>query len=175
MARHRTPRRQLPPRLVRVVALGVVATTLGACSGSDGTDGDGPRLLATSPTSTGQLAETLWVDRSEHVGDNSKVIALVADVGLTAPGRPTLELQTSTRPYGVTIRYADGVHVDPAELTRPATLLLGTIGNLGRVRVEADGTTFTLSAADATRALGHDVKRLGQDRSALEAYLREAR
>lgn len=169
------PRRQLPPRLLRLVVLGVVATTLGACSGTDGADGDGPHPVAATPTSTGQLADTLWVDRSEHVGDNSKVIALVADVGLAAPGRPTLELQTSARPYGVTIRYADGVHADPTELTRPATLLLGTIGNLGRVRVEADGTTFTLSAADATRALGYDVKRLGQDRSALEAYLREGR
>ncbi|MER7070131.1 DUF4825 domain-containing protein [Terrabacter sp. NPDC000476] len=175
MARRRTPRRQLPPRLVRVVALGVVATALGACSGTDGTASDGPRPVAATPSSAGELVETLWVDRSEHVGDNSRVVALVADVGLAAPGRPTLELQTSTRPYGVTIRYADGVHADPAELTRPATLLLGTIGNLGRVRVEADGTTFTFSAADATRALGYDVKRLGQDRGALEAYLREAR
>ncbi len=52
-----------------------------------------------------------------------------------------------------------------------ATLLLGTVGNLDRVTVEANGSTYTLTSADASHALGSDVKLLGTDRTALARYV----
>ena len=148
----------------------VAATTLltgcSALSGGDGTPSGAPTDAA------GRLVASLWADRTAYVGDNSKVIALIGDSGLDAIGPRTISLQTGSAPYGLTLRYPEPVKSGgPVDLTPQATLLLGTVGNLDHVTVEANGSTFTLTAADASTALGHDVKQLGSDRDALARYV----
>lgn len=116
-------------------------------------------------------ARTLWQDRTEYVGDNSKVIALAEDAGFGAMGAHTLSLQTATTPYAVTVNYsALDKPFETVDFTRPATLLLGTIGNLDRIEVTSDGDSFTLTSAEASAELGYDVKELGRDEARLVAY-----
>ncbi|WP_076261736.1 DUF4825 domain-containing protein [Intrasporangium flavum] len=166
---HQTPSPHSPvSRAGAMAALTAVALLTGcsATSGRDATPSEAPT------DASGRLVAQLWADRTAHVGDNSKVIALVGDTGLDALGRRTISLQTDRSPYGVTVRFPDPVKSGgPVDVTSQATLLLGTVGNLERVTVEANGTTFTLTAAAASQALGHDVKQLGTDRAALEQYV----
>ena len=145
------------------------ATLLAGCSATSGRDG----TPSGAPTdAAGRLVASLWADRTAHVGDNSKVIALVGDSGLDAIGPRTISLQTRSAPYGLTVRYPEPVKAGgPFDVTPQATLLLGTVGNLDHVTVEANGSRFTLTAAEASKALGHDVKQLGTDRGALARYV----
>ncbi|WP_323101100.1 DUF4825 domain-containing protein [Intrasporangium sp. YIM S08009] len=170
MPRQTSPR---PPvsRACALAALTIVAaaTLLSGCSATSGRDA----TPSEAPTdASGRLVASLWADRTAHVGDNIRVIALVGDSGLDDLGPRTISLQTGSEPYGLTVRYPAPVKSGgPFDATPQATLLLGTVGNLDHVTVVANGSTFTLTAADASRALGHDVKQLGTDHAALARYV----
>ncbi|MEO7448629.1 MAG: DUF4825 domain-containing protein [Humibacillus sp.] len=150
-----------------VAMLGV--TGLSACDASGSISvgaGSGASEGATA------RASSLWANRTDFVGDNSKIIALVRDAGIAAPGTYTISLGTSTRPYAVT------VHLDkpakPAgttDFTSPATILLGAVGNLDEVRVVGGSRDFSLTSGQASTALGYDVKLLGRDESRLRHYV----
>lgn len=118
-------------------------------------------------------AETLWKQRTDFVGDNSRVIWLTRAAGFGPDGSYTLSLQTAAEPYAVTITFdkLTDKPFDQTDFTSPSTLLLGTIGNLGAVHVEAPGHSFDLTAAQATKQLGYDVKTLGRDEQKLAAYV----
>ena len=158
-----------PARAMAALTTVAAAALLTACSATSGRDA-APSGAPADPSE--RLIASLWADRTAHVGDNSKVIALVGDSGLDDIGPRTISLQTAHAPYGLTVRYPDPVKAGgPVDVTPQATLLLGTIGNLDRVTVEINGSTSTLTAAAASRALGHDVKQLGTDRDALARYV----
>jgi hypothetical protein len=149
-------------RTIAAVLLGGIA--LAGCTSPD----------PSSPgTAAPGRAEQLWKQRTDFVGDNSKVIWLTRAAGFGPDGSYTISLQTAAEPYGLTITFDEDLPkpVDSIDFTSPATLLLGTIGNLGRVHVEAPGRSFDLTAAQATKQLGHDVKTLGRDKEQLTAYV----
>ncbi len=128
---------------------------------------------AVAPTDAVTRAHSLWLDRTAHVGDNSKVIALTADAGFGSMGTHTLALHTDARPYAVTVAYsALDKPFDTVDFTPQATLLLGMIANLDRVEVTAGTDDFVLTAEEASKALGFDVKELGRDEAKLTAYFR---
>jgi len=121
-------------------------------------------------------AQALWADRTAYTGDNSKVSALVDDAGFGPQGTYSLSLWTTRPPYAVTISMHEPAKpFDQTDFSGPATLLLGTVGNLETVHVTSQGKTWTLTAREATAILGHDVKTLGTDRAALEDYLSDQR
>ncbi len=118
-------------------------------------------------------ADQLWEQRTDFVGDNSRVIWLTRAAGFGPDGSYTIALQTAAKPYGVTITFDEDLPkpVDTIDFTSPSTLLLGTIGNLGTVHVAAPGRSFDLTAAQASQHLGYDVKTLGQEQQKLTAYV----
>jgi len=62
-------------------------------------------LLATGVYS-GFKTETLMANKTQYVGDNSKVVALIDAMPLpTGVVRDSVELQTFTKPYSITIHY----------------------------------------------------------------------
>lgn len=61
---------------------------------------------------------------------------------------------------------------DTVDFTPPATLLLGTIGNLDRVEVTSGTHRFAVTSAQASAKLGFDVKELGRNKNKLLAYER---
>ena len=120
-------------------------------------------------------AQALWADRTAYTGDNSKVLALVGAAGFAPEGGYSLSLWTTRPPYAVTVEVPEPAKpFETIDYTTPATLLLGTVGNLETVRVTSEGRTWSLTATQASAALGHDVKTLGTDRAALEHYLAAA-
>ena len=150
------------------LAVGVLA--LAACTSSPA---DAPSPGASGSVAANVRAQALWADRTAYVGDNSRVLALVEDAGFGPVGSYSLSLWTTRPPYAVTITVTDPAKpLDATDLTGPATLLLGTVTNLDAVHVTGPGREFSLTAREATAALGHDVKMLGTDRTALADYVR---
>ena len=158
--------------MVRNVVASLVLAAA-ALSGCTTTPGDAGATGASATVGADAHAQALWADRTAYVGDNSKVIALVGDAGFGPAGSYTLSLWTTRPPYAVTIAVTDPAKpLDATDLTGPATLLLGTVTNLDAVHVTGPGSTFSLTAREATAVLGHDVKTLGTDRAALADYVR---
>ncbi len=131
------------------------------------------REPVTDPTDAAGRAHRLWQDRTSHVGENSKVVALAADAGFGSIGTHTLALHTADAPYSVTVAYsALQKPFDTIDFTTQATLLLATITNLDLVEVTSDTQRFDLTSKEASVELGFDVKELGQDEARLAGYLR---
>ncbi|MEO6881270.1 MAG: DUF4825 domain-containing protein [Mycobacteriaceae bacterium] len=118
-------------------------------------------------------ADSMWQSRTAHLGENSKVIALTADAGFGSMGTQTLTLQSASTPYALTVAYTGlDKPFNTVDFTEPATLLLGTIGNLDRVEVTSGTDRFTLTSAQASAKLGFDVKELARNKDKLLAYER---
>ena len=123
------------------------------------------------PASPAARASSLFAARVAYVGDNSRVVALVGQVGPAPAGSYTLRLSTtSPRAVRVDLRSSDKPFTN-SDFREPATLLLGLIGNADQVTFAFGSDTFTLTAAGASSAVGFDVKRFGQDRQVLADYL----
>ena len=152
----------------------VCATLVGllALTATAGCTGGSPSPPTPDHSSSG--ATSLWADRTAYTGDSSRVATLVKDVGFGEMASTyTLALQTEREPYGVTISVVGlDKAADTVDFTPQATLLLGLVENLDEVRVVAEGHTFTLTADEASRALGTDVKSLGRTEARLGEYLR---
>ena len=117
-------------------------------------------------------AQSLWSARSAYVGDSSRMIALVGEVGLGHDGSYRLELQTEKPPYAMTVALTRlEKPFDNTDFSGNATLLLGLVANLDTVSVTSDGHAYSLTSAGASQQLGYDVKELGRDRSRLDAYV----
>ena len=116
-------------------------------------------------------AQSLWSSRVSDLGDSSRVAALTREVG-PAPGSYSISLQTAKPPYALTIAL-ERLHkpFDATDFSEPATLLLGLVANLDKVSVTSSGHAYSLTAADASKDLGYDVKELGKDQRRLTAYL----
>ncbi len=153
-----------------VGSLVLAAVALAGCTTSP-TDGRGAGASATDRA--GARAQALWDHRTAYVGDNSTVISLVDDAGFGPAGSYQLSLWTTRRPYAVTITVTEPAKpFEATDFKAPATLLLGTVANLDAVHVASGAQTYSLTAGEATAALGHDVKTLGTDRAALDRYVR---
>ncbi len=149
-------------RALSAVLLAVLA--LGGCTGGSNEPG--------GSSSVEDRAQSLWLDRTAYVGDNSKVIALVDGAGFGSMGAHTLSLQTEQAPYGVDITFSSlGKPFDTVDFTPQATLVLGLVENLDQVTVRSGESTRTYTSADVSGDLGYDVKTLAQDVEKLETYL----
>lgn len=118
-------------------------------------------------------AANLYKLRLDYVGDNSGVSRLVQATGLEFAGDYTLELKTSEKPYGLKLHYSRvNDKFEIIDFSQYSTELLGLIKNLDYVEITDGKSTHRLTAAEASKALGHDVKEFGTDPSKLEDYLK---
>jgi len=143
----------------------VIAATLGGCATPD-----------SEQSASANTVQSLWSARTDFVGDNSRVADLADKAGFGPVGTYSLALQTQQSPYAMTVAFD---HLDKpfdnVDFSADATLMLGLVANLDQVFVTSDEHSYSLRAADASRALGFDVKDLGRDRTKLAAYLNQAR
>lgn len=124
-----------------------------------------------TPLSQAVDVTALHENRTSYLGDNSRVIALLAAVHPEAVGSASLQLTTGARPYVVTIAFSslapNVTELEAGALLRPrAALLLATIDNADEVRWElpeaataAGGASLTRAQADALT--GSSVAQLG--------------
>ena len=143
----------------------VIAVTLGGCAAPDSEQSDPPNR-----------AQSLWSARTEFVGDNSRVAALANQAGFGPAGTYSLSLQTQQAPYAITVTF-DSLDkpFDNVDFSSDATLMLGLVANLDKVSVTSDDHFYSLTASDASKVLGFDVKELGRDEGKLAEYLDLAR
>jgi len=149
---------------VTIAAL-AVAVTMGGCAAAGFEPADSPNA-----------AQSLWSARTDFIGDNSSVAELADDAGFGPAGTYSLSLQTEQSPYVMTVALDTlDKPFDDVDFSAPATLMLGLVANLDQVSVTSDDHTYSLTASDASKTLGFDVKKLGRDKTRLAAYLDRAR
>ena len=151
-------------RVVRArVAAGVlvIAVTLGGCATPGSAQPDSPNR-----------AQSLWSARTDFVGDNSRVAQLADPAGFGPAGTYSLSLQTQQSPYAMTVAFTHlDKPFDAVDFSASSTLMLGLVANLDTVSVTSGDHFSSLTASDASTALGFDVKELGRDEAKLTAYL----
>lgn len=153
------------------VATGLLvgALGLGGCT-ADGSIEVGSAAGAAQGASA--RADALWSDRTEWIGDNSKVIGLVRRAGFGPVGSYTIALVTEAKPYQLIVNLDAPVKpADATDFTTPGTIMLGTVANLDEVHVVDGDERWTLTKAEASKDLGYDVKLLGKDLSTLRRYV----
>lgn len=153
----------------RAVAAISSVLVLAACAG--GGSGDRGDVTAESPLSEAVDTTSLQENRTPHLGDNSRVVALVGATGPHVVGESTLELRTDQRPYGLVVNFSSvepGITAELADglMTDRAALLMATIGNVDEVRwtlpeLSGAASQGVLSRADADALIGSPVAELG--------------
>ena len=162
--------------MVRTVLCSLAVSVLGLAGCTTSEPADQPRG-ASATVAVADRAQALWAGRTAYVGDSSKVVALVDDGRLRAAWQllpRALDDAAAVCRDDHALRHREALRHDRPQRA-PATLLLGTVTNLDTVHVTSAGQTYTLTARQATAALGRDVKTLGTDRAGLEDYVRIAR
>ncbi|MDD4402930.1 MAG: DUF4825 domain-containing protein, partial [Desulfitobacteriaceae bacterium] len=118
--------------------------------------------------------------KTQYVGDNSKVVALIDTLplpqGIT---RSTVELRTSETPYGMTIHYDlenDSVQISEEQFFRNSVLLFALIDNVEKVEhigywnnklLSSMPIGFEYTRADAERIVGGDVRQFAENKEKL--------
>lgn len=130
-ARHDDP---MIPR----AALPLIAVVLAACSATSTGPDRPPTRSATGPLAANVDLTALADNHTAHVGDNSRMVALVAAVHPEVVGSRTIALQTRRQPYGLELRLdtvRDGMGRTSVlrALQRRAVLLMACTDNLGVV------------------------------------------
>ncbi len=139
----------------------VIAVKLGGCATPGAAQSDPPNR-----------AHSLWSSRTDFIGDNSRV-ARVADHAVFGPaGTYSHSLQTQQSPYAVTVALTDlDKPFDAVDISASSTLMLGLVANLDKVPATSGDHFSSLTASDASTALGFDVKELRRDEATLTAEL----
>ena len=129
------------------------------------------------------LTAKLYEAKNPYVGDMSAnaSIASLLRVG-NRVGSFTNELQTDAEPYGWTLILDDPIAAEneksaKEEMRRCSCVLLAEIENLGTVswkyETEAGEKTFTVTATDASKLAGQDIKTCAASASELQNLLNE--
>ena len=130
-------------------------------------------LLFIDPVPWRNGAANLYKLRLDYLGDNSGVSRLVKETGFEFAGDYTLELKTTEQPYDLKVIYSNtNDKFEIIDFSQYSTELLGLIKNLDYVEITNRKYTHKLTAAEASQALGYDVKEFGTDPSKLEDYLK---
>ena len=130
------------------------------------------------PESVGKL----YSSKNKYIGDISGDGKVAEALGIfTHLGGCTNELQTSTEPYGWTLKlqahvsnYAPTITHDEEQMRRDAYMMIALIDNLGYVswEYEIDGEnekkTLTVTQDEATQALGSDIKKCAETAESLQ-------
>lgn len=131
------------------------------------------------------LTAALNANYNPYVGgmpQNSKLVTTLNMVSYT--GNFTNELQTTTEPYGWTMFFEKDFPASQKKeleehLHAYAYILLEEIGNLGELTYEytLDGVpqTLTVTADDASKYAGQNIKDVGKDITALEQLVRKTK
>lgn len=150
-----------------------------------------PKPVLNSPQSlySGYAVDQLMESKTNFVGDNSKVVALIGEMplpaGLEGAG---IELKTGSRPYELTINYsmkdAAGVKKDGAISAeffyRNSILLFSLIDNVDSIihviadhTGEYDGVTYTSTflREQIDKQLGEDVRQYAADETGLRQLI----
>lgn len=115
----------------------------------------------------------LFEHRIPYLGDNSGVLRLIEETGLSHLGDFTIELKTDQKPLGLRIVYSSFMdEFDMFDFIPSAIELLGLIENLDYVEITDGIKTVKLTNDEASAILGHDVKDLGKSIETLEEYVR---
>ena len=129
------------------------------------------------------LTAKLYEAKNPYVGDMSANvnIASLLRVG-NRVGSFTNELQTDAEPYGWTLLLDDPIAAESEksakeEMRRCSCVLLAEIENLGTVswkyETEAGEKTFTVTASDAAKLVGRDIKTCAASASELQKLMNE--
>ena len=129
------------------------------------------------------LTARLYEAKNPYVGDMSANanIASLLRVG-NRVGSFTNELQTDAEPYGWTLILDDPIAAEnekstEEEMRRCSCVLLAEIENLGTVswkyETEAGEKTFTVTASDASKLAGQDIKTCAASASELQNLLND--
>lgn len=131
------------------------------------------------PESVGKL----YSSKNKYIGDISGDDKVAEALGIFTHylGSWTNELQTSTEPYGWTLKlqtpvnnYAPTITHDEEQMRRDAYMMIALIDNLGYVswEYEIDGEnekkTLTVTQDEATQALGSDIKKCAETAGSLQ-------
>ena len=130
------------------------------------------------PESVGRL----YSSKNKYIGDISGDGKVAEALGIfTHLGSWTNELQTSTEPYGWTLKlqapvnnYAPTITHGEEQMRRDAYMMIALIDNLGYVswEYEIDGEneekTLTVTQDEATQALGSDIKKCAETAESLQ-------
>lgn len=131
------------------------------------------------------LTAALNVNYNPYVGgmpQNGKLVTTLNMVSYT--GNFTNELQTTTEPYGWTMFFEKDFPASQKKeleehLHAYAYILLAEIGNLGELTYEytLDGVpqTLTVTADDASKYAGQNIKDVGKDITALEQLVHKTK
>lgn len=150
-----------------------------------------PKPVLNSPQSlySGYAVDQLMESKTNFVGDNSKVVALIGEMPLPAGLEDAgIELKTGSRPYEVTVNYsmkdAAGVMKDGAisgeAFYRNSILLFSLIDNVDSIiHVIADHTgeydgvtyTYTFTREQIEEQLGEDVRQYATDETGLRQLI----
>ncbi|MFC5530806.1 DUF4825 domain-containing protein [Cohnella yongneupensis] len=144
---------------------------------------------------TGYDVQTLLEHRTNFVGDNSKVVALIDLLPLLGGvEREEVVLQTAEEPYGITIQYKidndtgitmDMDRGDPFTLEqlfyRHAAILLSLIGNADYIVFKVDDAQvinggqddyeYRLDRKDIEAVFGGDVRKIAEDQKLFSDYV----
>ena len=104
----------------------------------------------------------LMKHKTPYVGNASAVNQLISDLDLDVPH--TLELQTSSEPYSITIHFTGNFREDRYFMAEShAYLILALVGNLDTVQWDQpDGWTGSLSLSEANEALPDLIEEYNQ-------------
>ncbi len=129
------------------------------------------------------LAARLYEAKNPYVGDMSANANITSLLRIrNRVGSFTNELQTDAEPYGWTLLLDDPIATEnekstKGEMRRCSCVLLAEIENLGTVtwkyETEAGEKTFTVTAPDASKLAGQDIKVCASSASELQNLLNE--
>ena len=133
---------------------------------------------------SGYKMETLMANKTQYVGDNSKVVALIDAMPLPAGVvRDSVEIQTSTKPYAIIIHYTvnEEKNLGSSFFFRNAVMLLGLVENVDVIYGEffyADKNSFSHTTAKypftremADQWAGGDVRNFARSTETLNALI----
>lgn len=123
---------------------------------------DGPTAIYISKDIE-TLLKTLYDNRTEYVGNQSKVAAILDHLpfgeGLV---RDSLELQTDQQPYGITGFFQfTGQTLNPNDLFLNACIVFSLVDNADKLQFTVDDQTFAYTRIQADQCIGEGY--LGKD------------
>lgn len=144
----------------------------------------GANSLRTPNAKDAYDVEYLMKNKTQYIGDNSKVVALIDALPLQkSVTRDSIELATTKAPYGVTINYSlndDSIVINEEQFLRNSVLLFAMIDNAEVVTHMGSWNNKALSSipfkfiytrADAERILGGDVRQFAKNRESLAEFI----
>lgn len=115
--------------------------------------------------------DTIWKNKAEFVGDNSKVISILNGAGAKDIGAYKIEIESDKEPYNLKIHFDDVTNVDTEQLDKLVAVTMGLIGNLERMQIIADSEEYNYTLENVNKKYKMNVKELSKDKEKLESFI----